>query len=216
MSRKFNPEQYKVKLIPNNRAIELIVKHHYTHKCPSIKYSFGMFYGHRLVGACTYGTTFKNNVKGICGDEYADNVLELTRLVLLDFVEHNAESWFISKTLTYLRQHTDTKILISYADSAFGHNGTIYQATNWIYSGKSVHNHYRLEDGTIVHSRSTYDHKKGETMQDFWDKHPNAISVKSKPKFRYVYLLGKNRQEKRELKSKYMWADLPYPKEREL
>lgn len=37
-----------------------------------------------------------------------------------------------------LKQYKDDLILVSYADSAQGHHGYIYQATNWIYTGISA------------------------------------------------------------------------------
>ena len=36
-----------------------------------------------------------------------------------------------------LKRHTGLKFLVSYADPAQGHLGTIYQATGWVYTGLS-------------------------------------------------------------------------------
>lgn len=61
---------------------------------------------------------------------------EIKRLVLLDEAPKNSESWFISKCLKYIKNYDQNiKVIITYADSRFGHTGVIYKASNFIYKG---------------------------------------------------------------------------------
>jgi hypothetical protein len=47
----------------------------------------------------------------------------------------NTESYFIGKTLRWLKKNTNFKIVISYADTFHNHQGTIYKASNFEYHG---------------------------------------------------------------------------------
>ncbi len=117
----------------------LIAKNHYLGRPGSTSEAFGLFDGNEIVGAITYGTIMRKNAAAICGEAWADQVLELTRLWVSDDYARNTESWFIAKSIRLLKLlRPDTAILLSYADSAAGHVGFIYQATNWMYTGYST------------------------------------------------------------------------------
>lgn len=61
---------------------------------------------------------------------------ELARLYLLDEVPRNAESWLISASVRWIkRNRADVGALVSYADTAQGHLGTVYRAAGWTYDG---------------------------------------------------------------------------------
>ena len=54
-----------------------------------------------------------------------------------DWLPANSESKVLGVTPPELRRHTSVKFLVSYADPAEGHLGTVYQATNWLYAALS-------------------------------------------------------------------------------
>ena len=62
------------------------------------------------------------------------NVLELTRLWIEDGTPKNTESFFISQCL----KRACREIIVSFAQIDAGHVGTVYQATNWYYTGLSA------------------------------------------------------------------------------
>lgn len=62
-----------------------------------------------------------------------DKLLELTRMYLVDDTERFAET----KALAMMRKHVRTwipqvKLLLAYSDPSVGHEGTIYEADNWV------------------------------------------------------------------------------------
>ena len=60
----------------------------------------GLFVEDKLVGCITYGLPASPNVcRGICGNEYFKDVIELTRLWICDSVGKNAESFLIGNTI---------------------------------------------------------------------------------------------------------------------
>jgi hypothetical protein len=87
-------------------------------------------------------------------------------------------------------------IIVSYADTGAGHTGYIYQATNFIYTGKTKERTDKYTEGN-KHSR----HYTNEF---------NHLRKVRTSKHRYVYFTGKKKKYLKFLK----YPVLPYPKER--
>ena len=106
-----------------------------------------------------------------------------------------------------LRRNTGLKFLVSYADPAQGHLGTIYQATGWVYTGLSqAAPLYDIEDGRHYHSRSL-SHSFGSHGLTHFQRH--GIGVKLVPqeaKHRYVYFLDPT------WRARLRAPGFPYPK----
>jgi len=114
----------------------------------------------------------------------------------------------IGITLRALRRHTSLKVVVSYADPSQGHLGTIYQATNWLYTGLSERMPlYALGDGVLRHSRS-FSHAFGTHSIEYFRRQGIDITVVSRgAKHRYMYLLDSS------LRERLTVPVLPYPKE---
>ena len=120
-----------VKSIDSFECKEWFLYKHYAHKMPNIVYSFGLFINDKLSGVCSFGQPPPNfnNSEDICIGIENVRVLELSRLVVNDGLPKNTLSNFVSKCLKLLPK---PMIIVSYSDTRQGHNGYIYQATNWI------------------------------------------------------------------------------------
>lgn len=187
------------------RAAEFIRHRHYLHSAGATSHAFGLWRGVELAGVCTYGTIIAKNAAAICGERWAESVLELTRLVLTDEAPRNSESYLIGQTF---RQLPRPRILLSYADSAAGHVGTIYQATNWLYTGVSTKGGYITADGEQMHARSVSDARKNiNAASSGLDLHWQA----GPPKHRYVNFVG-SRTDKRAMREALRWPVLCYPR----
>ena len=98
---------------------------------------------------------------------------ELGRLVLLDDVPGNGESWFVAECLRRLRR-VGLAGVVSFSDPVPrasltgvtvtpGHIGTVYQALNAAYLGRSSPRTLRLlADGTILSDRTLQKLRSGE------------------------------------------------------
>lgn len=129
----FNKE-YSVKLIDYSVGQEFLLKNHYLHRKAPSEYTFGLFLrNNELVGVCTFHTPFSPGLKRMFGEENKNDVIELNRLALLDFLPKNSESWFVAKCLN--SKLIKKRIIVSFADTTQNHNGTIYKALNFIYTG---------------------------------------------------------------------------------
>ena len=126
-----------VRPIPFSIAKRMVVPNHYLHSMPGgTRLSLGAFVGARVMGVVTFGVGPKN-AHTLVDKARPDDCLTLTRLWLSDELPRNSESRVLGSALRALRKHTQVKFLLTYADPSHGHVGTIYQATNWIYTGFS-------------------------------------------------------------------------------
>ena len=219
-----------VRSISKHTAKEMIEKNHYTHKFSSARYCLGLFVcgvsvnkffegvSDKLIGCMTYGHPVSNRaIDSIAEGLALDEVLELTRLFVVDGTEKNTESFFIGQSFEWLRKHApEVKVLISYADPEQGHTGMIYRATNWLYQGcgySKLMPDYSIKvttDGKWVHSRTVgarWGHKAPESLaktigKTFWRKEETA-------KHRYLYFLC-DKKERKELTKRLIIPIFPY------
>ena len=153
--------KYIVKSIKKELCKEWLLYKHYAKRMCSISYSFGLFIDGNLNGVCTFGFPPNYNYNnGKCVfNNYECLTLELNRLVVNDNLKKNSLSYFVSQCLKKLPKNS---CIVSYADQNNGHNGYIYQATNWIYTGVSTPKYkYIFEDGSSFDIRRGID-KKGK------------------------------------------------------
>jgi hypothetical protein len=192
------------KQIDFKKAEKIIIDHHYLGSIGGTQFAFGMYLSQVLAGAMTFGPIPGPNARGICGDEHQAKVLELTRLFIHEWAGRNAESKFLGavfQLLTPLALKKGGLILLSYADTAAGHVGTIYQATNWLYTGESTAKRYVLPDGSLGHGRTI---SSGRSTL-------GLPTVPTSIKHRYVYFLG-DRTQRKTLRRALRWQTQPYPK----
>jgi len=114
-------------------ACGFLMPRHYSGRKPNISVSFGWIIDNKLEAVCSFGKPASPQLcLGVCGKEYSKNVYELNRLCRNDTLGVQL-SQFVSYCLRVLRCRD--WIVISYADTAMNHNGYIYQACNFIYTG---------------------------------------------------------------------------------
>ena len=200
-------QRIKVCPISHRIAKQLVEREHYLHSLPGGTHmAFGVFLGIRMLGVITIGA---GPMKGYSIVEGAmpDDCLSLTRMWLSDELPRGSESRVLGFVLRALKRHTDLKFLLTYADPQQGHAGTIYQATNWIYTGLSAAMPlYDLGDGAAIHSR-TLSHAFGTHSVSYFADH--GIEVKRVPqtgKHRYIYFLDSRWSDRLRLPA------LQYPK----
>ena len=157
-----------------------ILKIHYARRMPCVTHSFGLFKDNELIGVVTYGIPASNSLcRGIAGDKNRYNVYELNRLVILP--KYNGSNYASILVGRSLRMMPRRSFIVSYADTGWGHVGYVYQATNWLYTGKTAERTDIYSDG---HSRH---YEKQEKRR-----------ITRTGKHRYVYLVG-NKKERKEM-----------------
>lgn len=142
----FDPSAYGVELLDRHApARDLVVRHHYAASWPSVSVCVGLYqrrawFTPELVGVCTFGTGTNEDAPTKWLGVGPREALVLNRLVLLDEVPFNGESWFVARAFAILRaERPDLRGVLSYSDPVArrdetgrivmpGHVGVTYQA----------------------------------------------------------------------------------------
>lgn len=201
--------KYDIKSINAHECNEWLLYKHYAKRIPSIEYAFGLYQNNILIGICTFGCPPRvmNNGESIFKD-YRVKTFELNRLCVNDNLEKNTLSFFVSNVLKKLPKPC---CIVSYADFSFGHNGYIYQATNWIYTGlNKIHERQIFYKGIEVHPRTAC--SKGFTSISEWAKNDLNVTLGDyTQKHRYFMFVG-NKKQKSIMINDLIYKVIPYPK----
>jgi len=147
-----------------------------------------------MVGVCVYTRPAGPTAGQSYYPEAPDKVLELRRLCLIDETPKNAESFFVSRSIKWLKGNTDWEFILSYADMEQGHSGIIYRASNFEYIGVTGAGKTLEVDGKKFHIRtlSMLDRPYGvEINRRYKEKDPNVKILETLPKNIYTYKLKK-------------------------
>lgn len=168
----FDTARAAVNLIDEGTARRFVVEHHYAASYPAARLRVGLFVKDRftrdqLAGVAVFSVPMSQGIipRWFAGLAPARGA-ELGRLVLLDDVPSNAESWFVARAFRAIKGVLpEVDGILSYSDPLErlnaagevvkrGHVGTVYQALNAAYLGRARGGTMLLaRDGRIV-SRS--------------------------------------------------------------
>jgi len=183
-----------VKKISKSIAEKIVKEKHYSGKLGIFWEGFGLYIDDVIVGVVCYGQPSAPIQKHAFKDRDF-RLYELTRLVVDSGIKNGA-SFLIGRSLTMLKEQPSA--VVSYADTAHGHSGIVYQATNWHYTGSTVaHDSLYLVNGELLHSMTIHD-RYGVTDQSRWAIENGHTKVKPQNKHRYFYLNG-NKYQKRDM-----------------
>ena len=192
---------FTVEEIPRKFVAKFTEKHHYSHNVNGVQslYHFGLYregnFGlPTMIGAMMYAYPSMPATAAKYNPINSDKCLELRRLVCIDDTPKNTESYFIGKTLRWLKQNTDMEVIVSFADQHYGHSGIIYKATNFEYYGETAKGSILMVDGKEMHSRSMNQiHRpySREINRRYKAGDKNIFWKNTKPKHIYVYYLTK-------------------------
>lgn len=174
----FDSRRYRTSPIGETPAREFVVAHHYSCSYPAAVLRVGLFDADRLVGVAVLGVSMSRPV--LTGpfptlQPYRQS-LELARLVLLDEVPSNGESWFMRRVFAYAAQE-GVRGVVAFSDplprvvagQVFmpGHIGTVYKALNSHYTGRATARTLTLlPDGRVFSARSRAKVTGGESGAD--------------------------------------------------
>lgn len=173
----FDPDRYTVAVVDESTCRTFIVEHHYSRSFPAAQLCVGLFdrtFPARFgqpgydVGSLVLSVPVQERVlTGVLPqlEPYRES-MELGRLVLLDAVPANAETFFVARAMRIAAER-DVVACVAFCDPVQrrnrltgdvilpGHIGTVYQAANAVYTGRtSPTTKLLLPDGTVLNSRS--------------------------------------------------------------
>ena len=157
---------YEVAPIASAVARAFVETHHYSGTFSPASHRYGLHDHGELVGVAVFGCAPSMAAhRAVFGDLTITQGVTLGRLVLLDRVPGNGESWFVSRAFALLRE-AGVVAVESCADpeprpaadgklTHRGHVGTVYQALNARYVGRTNAASLRLlPDGTCLNNRA--------------------------------------------------------------
>lgn len=188
----------EIKVISCQEAWDFLKDKHYSGRKPQISVAYGWFIHSELVAVCTFGKPASNSLcVGICGEEYSKSVYELNRLCRIDSLDKPLSS-FVAFCLRELKDKE--WIIVSYSDTGMHHNGYIYQALNFLYTGQTKQRTDKYTQGN-KHSRHYSNQEQGDYRK-----------VRT-AKNRYVYFATHSKKKRKEWLKALNYPVLPYPKQ---
>jgi hypothetical protein len=180
--------------IDYKEAVDFLLPRHYSGRKPNIKYAYGDFNYGKLKAVCTFGKPASNTLcDGVCGKENSKYVYELNRLCRVDDYGKQI-SKFVGWCLKELKK--EKLIIVSYSDTGMNHNGYIYQALNFLFTGQTKQRlEFYTEGGHSRHGNKDNGKRKIRTAKN-----------------RYVYFCADKRQRKKWIKALNYKIEA-YPKE---
>jgi hypothetical protein len=174
----FRAANYAVAPVAEQAAKLFVCTQHYSGSYPAARLRYGL-YGERtgwLLGVAVLSVPVQASVltRAFPGLVPYQESLELGRFVLLDRVPANAESWFLARVLAAAHRDHGLRGVVSFSDPLRrttldgrvvcpGHVGTIYQASNARYTGRSAaHTLWLLPDGRTLSPRALSKLRNGE------------------------------------------------------
>lgn len=184
----FNHRQAEVCVIDTATAKRFVVDHHYSASFPASRLSVGIFVKKPfretfLGGVAVFSVPMSQRVIPARLGVLPSEGVELGRLVLLDELEANAESWFVARAFRHLRSTLpEVSGVLAYCDPEprtnregmlvkKGHIGTIYSALNAKAGPRSRARTLFLDpNGNVLNERSMQKLRNGEVGTDYVER----------------------------------------------
>lgn len=191
-------KSFLVKPCHRKEIESFIVNWHYSKNMNGIvtDYCFKLIYPpNHLIGAMVYGKIAMANVWKKYADNF-DDLIELRRLCCIDDTPKNTESYFIGKTLKWLKKNTNLKIVLSYADQTHNHSGIIYKASNFEHLGVTNKGKMIQYNNKLYHDKTIRTYYNGK-LKPYAEKLKTALDngeakyIDTKGKNIYIYRLRK-------------------------
>ncbi len=198
--------------------------------------AFGLFFKHPvtgveyLAGAACFGSTAGSRVaESVAGKENARRVSTLVRGACVHWSHPHSASYLINAACRLMARDYGKNIFVAYSDENAGEVGTVYQAANWDYCGRTgASMQFRTPGGQVRDIRHVSGMRRDRTgwkpggpmkYKTSWAETKErllasgCVFFKGKSKHRYVHVAGDKRLV-RKLRKAIRWPKMPYPKRR--
>lgn len=157
----YSLNQLVIRRINSNEYKPFLTLYHYLSNPGRGGIVFGAFLGDKLVACCCFSQLIRQNVP-----EDRFHTRELSRVCIHpNYRKKNLCSWLISKCIKKLPKSINT--IVSYADSTFNHDGTIYYAANFRKVSDVRPDYWYIDrDGYVMHKKCLYNKSKNLKLSE--------------------------------------------------
>ncbi|MEM5403786.1 hypothetical protein [Paraburkholderia unamae] len=147
-----SPVELRIDWCTPEAAAYAVLHWHYSRRMPmppSVR--IGVWENDRFIGC----VIFARGGSPYLGAPYGLTQLECCELVRIALCTHDTPvSRIVSIAIRFLRKsNPGLRLIVSFADTAQGHHGGIYQAGNWIYAGRTADSVEFWHEGRWKHNR---------------------------------------------------------------
>ena len=205
--------EWSLRFVNASDAVQFVKTHHYSRSAHEGWWRRGLYVRDELKGVTIYnagGITARDHP---FGPERRSEVIHHHRLALAADCPRNTATWFLARAMRELSSdRPELRAVLTYADTAAGHSGTIYQALNGLYTGLGARGHIywvNQEGETLSQSSRVF---KGLTFKEkiAYADVSGWKCLRSRGKHRYLILLGPKSYRKESL-TLLRPPVLPYP-----
>lgn len=190
----FEYSDIEIKRSKANEYVPLLKKYHYLLNAGRGGIAYGAYYHNKLIAICIFSPLSRQNIKIRNYDP--DEARELSRFCIHPrYQKKNFGSWFISRCIKLLP--AKYRVIISYCDTTFNHNGSIYKASNFKLDQEVKPDYwYTSSNGWVMHKKTLYNKarslcmKEREYAEDF-----GYFKVWGSHKLRFVYTRSKSKND---------------------
>ncbi len=147
----FEFSSVSIREIPVNTSNILLDKYHYLSGCGRGGIIFGAFLGSELIAVCVFSSLVRQNLP------YENSTTrELSRFCIHPkYRKKNFGTWFMSRAIKMLPNRF--KLIVSYCDTTFNHDGALYKACNFRLDGTVKPDYwYVSKDGWVMGKKKLY------------------------------------------------------------
>ena len=165
---EFEFNQLIVKPIEHSEGNRFLRAWHYAQCGRKAKFMFGAYLDGQLIAVAKFAPVVRKEVSTSVGLT-PKTVSELDRLCIrTDCHKPNFGSWFLARSAKHFwDQFPETKAIVSFADTTVGHEGIVYQASNWEHVSTTKPDYVYVDTtGWMMHKKTLYNHAVGCHMTE--------------------------------------------------
>lgn len=163
---------------------------HYAQEGKKPKFVIGAYLESELIAVCKFSPLSRKET-ALSSGYTTKEIFELDRFCISpNRHKKNFATWFLSRcTKMFLNEFKNVKAVVSFADTTYGHVGTIYKAANWVLVSTVKPDYVYVDsNGWMMHKKTLYNHARSCKMKEssYAEKH-NYKKVFGKEKLKFLF-----------------------------
>lgn len=185
-----NFKKIEMKVVEATVINEFMYKYHYLGPRNHAT-NFAFYYEDKLIACCSYSGVNRKETAIRLG--YSPNdIRELCRFCIHpNYHTPNLASNCLAKTIKWIKKNKTWKCLVSFADPAMSHSGTIYRASNWKLDGETFPSYFYINnENFVMHKKTLWNQAiKNKMTEKAYALKFGYTKIETPPKLRFTYSL---------------------------